>query len=311
MGARGPAWASLRASLSARLQAEDCPALSRPGLTATDLDELAAQLDFERLARCFPTRGNRERITQIAAFGSQLADIALPDDTATHTRHEILVDGALFNVAVACFDTIVDEHRVLLPAARGALAPQYLRDAIVHGRALERTGSHAIDLLIGLFDVVLRSAWRRIAEARLRANVATLLESMYESELGLGKDALAAKTLPTIFIGEVSCADGSPRVRDLFARLAHFLALLDDWQDIAMDLIGGRPNVFLGGRAGLRPARLAWSAYRLLGGRASHRALAREIEASLDHVLGAARHGGHATVSKTVSFLRDLVEGRR
>ena len=72
-----------------------------------------------------------------------------------------------------------------------------------------------------------------------------MLEAMYRSELSLSSDLLAAKTLPFAMIGHLALPPGETAPRAFFGKLACFLGLWDDWQDLVADGWALAPNAHL------------------------------------------------------------------
>ncbi len=159
------------------------------------------------------------------------------------------IEAALFNLGVSVFDSVVDDEPQLLGELEAALHPdrvaERLRLAAGSTARPALCSDRAAELVVALFDRALHSAAARLEgdfTARLRLH--RLLVAMYESELGLSSDRRAAKTLPVVFIGELAGARRNRIIEDLYAKLAAFLCLYDDWQDVDDDRRSHSFNTF-------------------------------------------------------------------
>jgi hypothetical protein len=249
-------------------------------------------------------RGDPERLRQIVWWGAALAD--LPGTAIGTTR----VEAGRFNLAVALFDSVVDDTPSRVPPIARALAPDRLRVRLVepdHPAAALTTDLRELEPLVRVFDAALTGAGRRLrAQPRRLEQLGDLLETMFRSELGATPDPFLAKTLPVVFIGAL--VDGHTSAR-LFRSLAEFLWLWDDWLDLADDLCRLRPNAFLG-PASSRTARTtacARGAVRLVVGPRAHSRLADRLERALASTLNAARQVGDETYRRTIAFHRELI----
>lgn len=215
------------------------------GLSSDDLGQLAAAFGFADLAAAFPSRGDVTRLGRIAWFGSALGDIAC----AEHGRRadDVIEDAALLNVAVALFDTVVDEQPHRLSALTRAANPHVLKDAlfgVAPAHVRDRDSHAGIERLASLFVHVAGRAGRRFAGMHLKlASLDAYFRRMFESEVGTNASRAHAKTLPISLIGSLI----SPAIfpSRLFRALATFLAQYDDWQDLGHDLTDGRANTFV------------------------------------------------------------------
>ncbi len=244
----------------------------------------------------FPTRGGAERVRRILRFGAALGEIAGgPHETAT------IHEAALFNLAVALFDTIIDEQPWRTAALLRALTPECIVRCIHTGATIPRGEDSAVACVVELFERVARSLHRRRLSATSIAELERLLTRMYCGETGTtGSDPFDAKLLPTVFIGRLGDRDRSTAT--LFESVSSFLALWDDWQDIADDAIHHRPNMFLGrGRAGVAFGTI----WRVLAPTRSREDVARRLRESLDRVLCDAQHAGRRCAVE--ALLRSLV----
>lgn len=307
---------------SARLHVRDRVAQPLAVLTDTtdcrigfDDDELSRFSDAYRLdaiASVFDARGDIARLKQIAWWGSALADLALIDDSAVRDR--VLAEGAVFNLAVALFDSVVDEGSPLAARLAHTLEPRRM-SARLSDPESERSrlscGDPALQLVVDLFDAVLASAGQRLrARTDRLANLSAQLERMYLSELRIAPDLFVAKTGPVVFIGTLA-ADDEANVDWLYDTLARFCHEWDDWQDMAEDMPRFSPNVFLGKpRRRLSAAAVAYatrSIWRLIGGPLLHVGVAEHLASSLQDVVDAARGCDRWTYCKTLVLCRELV----
>lgn len=215
------------------------------GLSAERLDAMATTFDFARLAARFPSRGDVQRFRQIAWFGSALGDIACAEHC--DRDEDVLLDAAIFNLAVALFDTAVDDQPSLLPALASAVHPTALRSELFGDRtekAAPLDEHRSIEGLELMFLHVLRRARGRFLGKHVKlASLDAFVRLMFDSETGDRASRARAKTLPITFI----CSLASPAVfpSRLFAALSAFLALYDDWQDLGHDVVDGRANAFV------------------------------------------------------------------
>src|SRR5271154_871135 len=104
---------------------EELPDFDSLGLRMFEIESVCAVYGIDGLARRIPTRAEQAAdLHQIAWHGSALADI---DCAADHPRREhLLLDAALFNLAVALTDSLVDDDPSAGAGAARALAPEKL-----------------------------------------------------------------------------------------------------------------------------------------------------------------------------------------
>jgi hypothetical protein len=282
------------------------------GLGDGPLAQLAAAHGFDELARRFPTRGDAHHLRRVAWYGSALADIACRPDTVG--RDDVLRTGALFNVAVALADTVVDEHPKALRRAQTVLHPAALERRLL--RPLDQqtaltTADPELRGLAGLFDCALTTLGRRFAHepATLHA-LANHLTGMYASEVHRAADRMPAKTLPTVFIATSAAGAGDPSAQRLATRLAYLLALVDDWIDLGQDICRLRANGFVlshHGRGRYLLPYLRRARYRVFGGRRSHTDVGWTIAGACKATLEAAAAVSPETHAKTCALLWRLV----
>lgn len=284
----------------------------------SDGGEVALGLDDAALERLLPddqaelladgtsgARGDPDRLRRIVWWGAALADVP---GTATGTAR---AEGGRFNLAVALFDSVVDDTPDRVPALARALAPGRLRRRIARPddeRTALTTEPTGLGPLVRLFDEALVDAGRRLrTQPRRLDRLGDLLEAMFLSELRATDDPFAAKRLPVIFIGAL--VDGGLPTARLFLALAEFLWLWDDWLDLADDLRRLRPNAFLG-RCGSRAGRAgacARGGLRLLAGPTARSQVAGQVEGAFVRTLAAASQAGGEPYRRTLSFHRELL----
>lgn len=289
------------------------PPASSLGLAQRELRDLFGDRQLEDLARAFPWRGDPRRLRQIAWWGSALGDIATADRRPAAGRC-VLREAACFNLAIALFDSVVDECSEHVPTLVRELDPVRIKTRLQAPRRVEsalRCDDPALRLLVELFDAVFASIGRRLArDGRRLDHLIAVLEAMLRSELGLSRNPFEAKTLPIVFIGSLP-GGPTPGGRDaLFDALARFLWMWDDWIDIVDDMRGLRANAFLGEcrlPASSAVGYMARSLGRLAGGRRSYVQLAEGLREALDLSLQASRECGHSFHTKTVALCSELV----
>ena len=160
----------------------------------------AQHYQLQELARAVTGRGDAESLARIAWWGSALADLGAANSCAQ--RGELLGICAAFNLAVALFDTAIDEAPIPRLALVKALAPRRLHSRLYQpdSEATRLRSEHpSAALVVGLFDQALADRGRHFAgqHARLDTLVA-LLEAMYRSVLGQSDEPFIAKTGPVI-----------------------------------------------------------------------------------------------------------------
>jgi hypothetical protein len=251
------------------------------------------------------------RARDVGLWGARLAGLGSSSNATA--RDTILLEAAAFNLAVALFDTVVDECPEALPPLASALHPGVLEHCLETANskpAYEAAVDDRVALIPRLFGFVLGSAGERFRhDPEGRGDLARLLLRMYESELGFSSDPAFAKTLPVLWIGRLAGASEGSASGRMFAELAAFIARWDDAQDLGEDWRNGRYNFYLCDRNG------RWSpAWAMLAGasrfafpKRSARKVGADLETSLLAVLDAADHcGGREAVE---SLLADLVGG--
>jgi hypothetical protein len=248
---RRVAGAELRKDVSERVEssfralappATETPAFESLGLTNSDIEEVCARHGIDVLVQRIRGRGpTAAHLHRIAWHGSALADIGCP---AEHpSRERILCDAALFNLAVALTDTLVDDEVHTGAQAGEVLRPERLRARLLHPteQAYAIAGDGELAAFYGLWDSLLVDLGERLADDREQlVRLGEMLERMHHSEFGAGADRLPAKELPIAFIGALM--DGPPALDALYAELGALIGLSDDWNDLAADMRRMRAN---------------------------------------------------------------------
>lgn len=260
------------------------------------------------LSAAFPWRGDFLRLDEIANWGAAICKVSFASSDVSEDTANLLTAAASFNLAVALFDSLVDEKSMQLQTVAPGLRPDCLR------RVLHHPGTFSLapvpgsgELIVRLFDDTLRTAgnyWQHnIGHLEF---LGSLLEAMYNSELGSSDDPIAAKELPVLFMGAIGTAE--PQALDLYVRLGRFIAAWDDWLDQDEDILKRKPNIFFGVARGRR----AFAFYsrvllRIIRGRDSFTPIIRQLTARLDSVLAAAQSSGNPALDRTVDLLKDLL----
>lgn len=283
------------------------------GLGPSELQELSEQHRLADLARAFPSRGDEPRLREIAWFGSAFGDIVCSAESPE--RAFVLREAAVFNLAVALFDTVVDNHPIEQASViASALAPPALHRRLKDPSGPEaalRCADPALHRIVRLFDFVLASAGARWAGAPEQiARAWSALTAMYASEMGVCSDRMPAKTMPVSFIGILGDRERGSAMATLFERFGRLVSLLDDWHDLGSDIQGCRANSFVLAQEarGRHALPYAWSAlYRLLGAEISHEGIAQTLCDSLVEAMRAAEAAGSEPSRKTRALLHHLV----
>lgn len=272
------------------------------GLSAERLDAMAATFDLGRLAAMFPSRGDSQRLRQIAWFGSALGDIACAE--RCERDEDVLLDAAIFHLAVALFDTAVDDQPSLLPALTASLNPTALRSVLLSDRTEkaapleERSG---IEGLQSLFVHVVRRAHGRFLGMHVKlASLDAFVQLMFDSETGDRVSRAPAKTMPITFICALASAAVFPS--RLFSVLSAFLALYDDWQDLGHDVVHGRANAFVQLVDGVGWNSLSYWPRAALG-LCWPRRIAERLAHTAREVLSAAEASGPMARTKTLTLV--------
>jgi hypothetical protein len=285
------------------------------GLPAGEIEAACAVYGIDGLVERMPSRADTAAdLHHIAWHGSALADVGCPADHPL--RERLLLDGALFNVAVALTDSLVDEDpRAGMRAAR-VLSPHALERRLRapgDPQAAIAGDEPGLEPLYGLWDALLARLGERFAgDQQALTELADMLRRMHRGEFDEGADRLPAKILPVEFIGVLLREGESPAaLRELYGELGRLLALSDDWNDLAEDMRRMRANQLVLMRDHTRADRVAYVA-RCLQRVVFSRALGDEVAGSLcagvARVLASAQEVSPETHARAASYLRGVLE---
>jgi hypothetical protein len=309
LGCAGPPLAETAACLLRHLPQPGGAATAGPSIRAADA--LAGRFDLPGTIRYLPGWDAPWRARAVGCWGARLA--GLTPSLPAAADESILIDAAAFNLAVALFDTVVDEMPRALPPLAEALRPVVLRQWLEHPESGDPPRIQLEDetaVVVHLFAYVLKSAGRRYRDDPVTlAALGDLLRRMYESETGVSSQPALAKTLPIVWIGSLTGVRSGSEADRMFHRLAHFIARWDDAQDLHDDWVHGRYNAYLA------ISRDRWSpvggaligSSRLVFARRSVARIRCDLEASLLEALAAADGCGRR--NEAACFLADLLEG--
>lgn len=234
------------------------PDVESLGLSEAEIAAEDARWGTEALARRISGRGSTAaHLHRIAWHGSALADIGCPPGSVART--DALLDAALFNLAVALTDSVVDDEPHAAGTAAEVLDPDGLRRRLLAPTDPRASIAGEADGLGGLYriwDLLLVRLGRRFAEQQVAlARLASLLQRMHSSEFDARADRLPAKLLPIEFIGAL-LPGGSrnfheqKRVDGLYRELGELIGLSDDWSDLPSDMRHMRANRLVSPRDG-------------------------------------------------------------
>jgi hypothetical protein len=287
---------------------------ARPlGLLTTELVQISDQHYFKQLTSDFSSRGDEERIKEIAWFGSVIGDIFCPVQFGN--KDAILKEAAIFNVAIAFFDTVVDDlGEDQLKMLANAVTPYHMFQRIKNPRGMDyalQSEDQSLDRILKLFDFVLVGIGNRFNNDRIRRDhLFELLAVMYKSEITSVGNKIKAKRLPIVFMGLLSGQTLNPKADLLLNELGRLLSLLDDWQDLGMDILNGKANGFVYHREGrgffILPYRL-FALFRIAGFYLSYLSIAWVLSRSLAKVMTLAEQAGPEFNVKTNRLLRSLL----
>ncbi len=272
-------------------------------------NELGCRFGLPSAVERLPGWKEPSRAHDVGRWGARLASLA--SNLRAPVAHTILLEAAAFNLAVALFDTVVDDMPELLPPLAAALHPAVLAQCIddANPRAIERTPvPDDLEIVVCLFGYVLASAGRRYRRhPATRAELLGLLRRMYESELGGSPDHSAAKILPVVWISRLAGAHHGSGTSGMFQKLAQFIARWDDAQDLREDWLRCRYNAYLTNSDGrwspLRGVLVGTS--RVVFAQRSLTSISDDLERSLIEVLTTAEACGRRRAA--ASFLADLI----
>jgi hypothetical protein len=294
---------------------EQTPDYNDLGLPPGEIEAACALYGIDDLVARMPSRADTAAdLHHIAWHGSALADIGCPADHPL--RERLLLDGGLFNLAVALTDSLVDEDpRAGMRAAR-VLSPQALERRLREPgdpRAAIAGDEPDLEPLYGLWDALLARVGERFAgDPQALTELADMLRRMHRGEFDEGADRLPAKVLPLEFIGVLLREDESPAaVRELYSELGRLLALSDDWNDLAEDMRRMRANQLVLMRDHTRADRLRYVArclQRVVLSGALAEEVAEKLSAGVARVLASAGEISPETQARAASYLKGILE---
>ncbi|HUB74874.1 MAG TPA: hypothetical protein VL979_12675 [Solirubrobacteraceae bacterium] len=223
---------------------EAVPELDSLGLSDEEVQAACAGHGVDGLVERIHGRGPTDAHLHVIAWhGSALADIGCP--ATQPQRRELLLDCALFNLAVALTDSLVDDEAPTGARAARALAPaklaRRLRAPSDPEAAIAGETGDQLDAFFALWDALLaRLGQRFAAEPERLEQIAAMLARMHHSEFDAGADRLPAKVLPIEFLGLVLAAGAGREEADalaaLYRELGELVGLVDDWHDLLVDM---------------------------------------------------------------------------
>jgi hypothetical protein len=245
----------------------------------------------------------------IARLGSAIADIASP--STTRHRQLILREAALFNLAVALYDTAFDDAPTLRSELADVLSVSRVRDRLegFSVKALRSEHPRLGDLVSLVESVVSSIRWRYRATPRHLSYLGDLIDKMYSSEVTPHADRRDAKILPIVFIGALSDEGAEHSHLRLFVALGKWLSLMDDWQDMGRDMVALRANQFIiprDGQPGLL-LRYATQGLRLVLDANAPEATRNQLTDALRDLLLAADLAGDEKAGKTRGFATTIL----
>ena len=281
------------------------------GLSRAQLAGVIGNDRLSRLSSQFHNRGSRQHLLNIAWYGSVIADVSC--GVSDPNRECILREGALFNLAVALYDTTVEEFAHLRPELIAGFDGHRIRDRL-EGRTISplTSAQPALGDLMFLCDSLLSSVRLRLQSTPARLSyLAGLLERMYTSEVTKQGDRRDAKMLPIVFI----CALGEDVLANTRLQfptaLARWLSLMDDWQDLGRDVWARRANQFVLPQDGLSWHLVPYgirALHLVFGGRSSRNRTADLLLSSLNDLVVSAEQVGADTAFKTRAFALMLLD---
>ena len=294
---------------------EQLPQLDSLGLDEAAIEAACARYGIDGLVPRIPSRAETAGdLHHIAWHGSALADVGCP---AEHPlREQLLLDGALFNLAVALTDSLVDEDPHAGARAGRVLSPRTLERRLrePHDPRAAIVGEEpGLEALFGLWDALLARLGERYGEdPDALAGLAAMLRQMHGGEFDAGADRLPAKVLPIEFVGAIMRERDSPAaLGELYRELGALLALSDDWNDLAEDMRRMRANQLVLMRDHTRADRLRYVA-RCLQRVVFPRALAEEVagglSAGLDRVLARAEAISPGARARAAAYVKGVLE---
>ncbi len=291
------------------------PELDSLGLREAEIEAACARYGIDGLVSRMPSRAETAGdLHHIAWHGSALADIGCP---AGHPlRERLLLDGALFNLAVALTDSLVDEDPRAGARAGRVLSPPNLERRLrgpSDPRAAIVVDEPELAALYGLWDALLARLGERYAgDQDALASLAAMLRRMHGGEFDERADRLPAKVLPIEFVGAILRDGDSPAtLGELYRELGALLALSDDWNDLAEDMRRMRANQLVLMRDHTRADRLLYVArclHRVVFARALAEEVASRLSAGVGRVLERAEATSPDARARAAAYIRGVLE---
>jgi hypothetical protein len=294
---------------------EQLPQLDSLGLDDAAIEAACARYGIDGLVARIPSRAETAGdLHHIAWHGSALADIGCP---AEHPlREQLLLDAALFNLAVALTDSLVDEDPRAGARAGRALSPHSLERRLrdPHDAQAAIVGDEpGLEALFGLWDGLLARLGERYEDDRVAlARLAAMLRQMHGGEFDEGADRTPAKVLPIEFVGAILCERESPAtLADLYRELGALLALSDDWNDLAEDMRRMRANQLVLMRDHTRADRVRYVSrclQRVVFARALAEEVASALSAGVSRVLARAEAISPDARARAAAYVKGVLE---
>ena len=294
---------------------EQLPEHDSLGLGAAEIEAACARYGIDALVPRIPSRAETPGdLHHIAWHGSALADIGCP--AAHPLREQLLLDAALFNLAVALTDSLVDEDPRAGARAGRVLSPRKLERRLREPREPQAAivgEEPALEALFGLWDALLARLGERYEDDQgALANLATMLRQMHGGEFDEGADRTPAKLLPIEFVGAILRERDSPAaLADLYRELGALLALSDDWNDLAEDMRRMRANQLVLMRDHTRAERVRYLArclQRVVFARALAEEVASGLSAGVGRVLARAQAVSPDARVRAAAYVRGVLE---
>ncbi|HET9057267.1 MAG TPA: hypothetical protein VFN30_10535 [Chitinophagaceae bacterium] len=223
------------------------------GLNDEDLEQLATRYDFSFIAKHIPHRGDSDNLKLIAWFGSAITDLACWD--LNENKEDILVEGALFNLGISLFDSVIDEIPNKKLELLHAINVSGIEKRIIKPNDEESrlaSNDNVINHIAIIFDGVFSSLGKRMPYSPNEpfiSELIRLIRLMYNSEVRVDENPFNAKSLPIIFLGKLGITNSfRPETEVFYNKLGQFIQIYDDWMDMADDFLKGKPNYFFNNR---------------------------------------------------------------
>jgi hypothetical protein len=212
-------------------------------LSEQELLELADRLDFDRIARLFPHRGDVGTLSHVAWSGSAVAGL-----WTTHADPELVSLGGTLNLVFALADSLLDESHSGANCSIDVANLRSLRFVLTQlGEPPQSVPSSCehMDAVEALFGSFVRSLRMRLKAHPDRLDrIEELIRDIHGSAVGIDRQWIEAKTLPVLLLAELDNTTSDPRRTIVGLCLGNVIRLLDDWDDVAEDRACGTANSF-------------------------------------------------------------------